>query len=76
MEVPLPTCFATLRKGVDGNNANDGYHKMGVVVLGRQYYSPDGIEDFEHHIPFFSKAVCSRARAGVNSQYCCATLQG
>ena len=48
MEVPLPTCFATLRKGVDGNNANDGYSKMGVVP-GRKNCSPDCIQNFEHH---------------------------
>jgi hypothetical protein len=48
MEVPLPTCFATLRKGIDGNNANDGYGKMGVVP-GRKNCSPDSIQNFEHH---------------------------
>jgi hypothetical protein len=55
MEVPLPTCFATLRKGVDGNNANDGYGKMSVV-LGRKNCSPNSMQNFEHHIPLFSKA--------------------
>ena len=54
MEVPLPTCFATLRKGVDGNNANDGYDKMGVVP-GRKNRSPDSIQYFEHHIRLFSR---------------------
>ena len=49
MKVPLPTCFATLRKGVHGNNANDGNDKMGIV-LGRKNCSPDSIQNFEHHI--------------------------
>jgi len=55
MKVPLSTCFAALRKGVDGNNANDGYDKVGVVP-GRKNCSPDSIQDFEHHIPLFRKA--------------------
>ena len=49
MKVPLPTCFATLRKGVDGSNANDGYDKMGVVS-GRENCCPDSIQNFEHHL--------------------------
>jgi hypothetical protein len=55
MKNSLSTCFATLREGVDGNNADDGYGKMGVVV-GRQNGSPDGIQDFEHHIALFNMA--------------------
>lgn len=55
MEVPLPICFATLRKRVDGNDTDDGYHGVGVVV-GWQDGSPNCIQDFEHHIPFFSEA--------------------
>ncbi len=73
MEVPLSTCFATLRKGVDSNNANDGYGKMGVV-LGWQNCSPDSIQDLEYHIPLFSKAggqleqLFARFSAGTHSQ--------
>ena len=55
MKNSLSTCFATLRKGVDGNNADDGYDEMGVVV-GRQNGGPDGIQDFEHHNTFFNMA--------------------
>lgn len=55
MKNSLSTCFATLRKGVDGNNADDGYDEMGVVV-GRQNSGPDGIQDFEHHNTFFNMA--------------------
>ena len=55
MKDSLSTCFATLRKGVDGNNADDGYGKIGVV-FGRQNGSPDGIHDFEYHIAFFNMA--------------------
>jgi len=55
MEVPLPTCFATLRKGVDGNNADDSHDSMGVV-LRWQNGSPNSIQNLEHHVPFFGKA--------------------
>jgi hypothetical protein len=56
MEVPLPTCFATLREGVDSNNANGSYNKIGVVLGRRKNRTPDCIQNFEHHIPLFSKA--------------------
>ena len=71
MEVSLPTCFATLRKGVDGSNSNGGYGKMGVVVLRRKNRRPNSIQNFEHHIPLFSKA-----RRQLEHIICDGTLQG
>jgi len=55
MKIPLPTCFATLRKRVDCNDTDDSYHYVGVV-LGWQDGSPNCIQNFEHHIPFFGEA--------------------
>ena len=52
MEVPLPTCFATLRKRVDRNDTDDSYHGVGVV-LGWQDGSPNCIQNFEYHVTFF-----------------------
>ena len=49
MEVPLPVCFPTLRKRVDSNDTDDGYHGVGVV-LGWQDGSPNYIQNFEYHI--------------------------
>jgi len=49
MEVPLPNCFATLRKRVDGYDTDDSYHCVSVV-LGWQDGSPNCIQNFEHHI--------------------------
>ena len=54
MEVPLPTCFAALRERVDGDDTDDSYYCVGVV-LGWQDGSPNRIQDFEHHISFFSE---------------------
>lgn len=50
MKVPFPICFAALRKGVGGHNANDGYDNMGVV-LGWQDGIPNNIQNLEYHIP-------------------------
>jgi hypothetical protein len=54
MKVPLPGCFATLGKGVDGNNADEGYHGI-CIVLGWKDGCSNSIENFEHHIPVFIK---------------------
>jgi hypothetical protein len=51
VEVSLPICLATLRKGVDGHHADDSYDSIGIV-LGWQNGSPNDIQDLEHHIPF------------------------
>lgn len=63
MKVPFPICFATLRKGVDGHNADDGYDSMGVV-LGWQDGSSDNIQNLEHHITALNKASSQTSFVG------------